>query len=240
MTKKEYRKKYYQDHREEIIKKVKVYQIKHEKHIKAQKRQNRQLNRSKIATRSSEYYLQNREKIKQRIYEYQHKIRSEAIIAYGPRCPCGETRETALTIDHIDQNGAQHRKEIGHGGTKFYRWLRRNGYPSGFRVLCWNCNLLAYLETKDESKMSQSWDAKWFRKDHLITKQKLVALLGGECVICGKTDLRILTIHHKNHDGATIRREVSRSTRIIRRSILKSGDLSGLECRCLSCNCMDH
>lgn len=26
------------------------------------------------------------------------------------------------------------------GGPYFYRWLRLNGYPSGFQVLCANCN----------------------------------------------------------------------------------------------------
>ncbi len=45
-----------------------------------------------------------------------------------------------LTIDHINNDGAAHRKEIGEGGTNFYRWLRKNNYPLGFRTLCWNCN----------------------------------------------------------------------------------------------------
>ena len=26
------------------------------------------------------------------------------------------------------------------GGTKFYRWLKRNNFPEGFQVLCFNCN----------------------------------------------------------------------------------------------------
>lgn len=46
----------------------------------------------------------------------------------------------ALTIDHIDNNGAAHRAELKQQGAgKFYRWLKRNGCPEGFQVLCMNC-----------------------------------------------------------------------------------------------------
>jgi len=53
---------------------------------------------------------------------------------------CGEDRIKCLSIDHIGGGGAKHRKEIGKkGGPAFYRWLKRNKYPTGFRVLCMNC-----------------------------------------------------------------------------------------------------
>jgi hypothetical protein len=51
-----------------------------------------------------------------------------------------------LTIDHIANNGSQHRRELsGDGyrdasGYKTYRWLENNGFPKGFQVLCANCN----------------------------------------------------------------------------------------------------
>jgi len=56
---------------------------------------------------------------------------------------CGETDIRFLTIDHVDGDGAQHRKLIGGGGNT-YKWLRQNGYPSGFQVLCYNCNMGRY------------------------------------------------------------------------------------------------
>jgi hypothetical protein len=66
---------------------------------------------------------------------------------YGDcRCYCcGESRMPFLTIDHIHNDGARHRREIDANGSKatgdkFYTWLIINGYPYGFRVLCWNCN----------------------------------------------------------------------------------------------------
>lgn len=45
-----------------------------------------------------------------------------------------------LTIDHIDGNGAEHRRTLKRGGITFYRWLINNGFPSGFQTLCYNCN----------------------------------------------------------------------------------------------------
>lgn len=59
----------------------------------------------------------------------------------GALCSCcGETEIKFLTIDHIHNDGASHRKEI----KNFYCWLIANSYPEGFQVLCWNCNLGKY------------------------------------------------------------------------------------------------
>lgn len=69
--------------------------------------------------------------------------RLAALRAYGgpePACSCcGETIPQFLALDHVNGGGGQQRKELGGGG--FWTWLRRNGYPPGFRVLCHNCNL---------------------------------------------------------------------------------------------------
>lgn len=59
----------------------------------------------------------------------------------GARCQCcGETHLDFLTIDHINGNGKKHRESLGGGGHSVYRWLKKNNYPPGFRVLCFNCN----------------------------------------------------------------------------------------------------
>lgn len=68
--------------------------------------------------------------------------RLEILRAYSgpdPFCACcGETILTFLALDHIDGRGHAQRKELGGGG--FNTWLRREGFPAGFRVLCHNCN----------------------------------------------------------------------------------------------------
>ena len=71
------------------------------------------------------------------------RARAEALEAYGNCCNCcGEDKEVFLAIDHVANDGAEHRKKetAGHGGCNLYLWLRRNGYPEGFQVLCHNCN----------------------------------------------------------------------------------------------------
>lgn len=60
---------------------------------------------------------------------------------------CHEDIFEFLTLDHIDGSGGKHRKELrggdgysGGGGGRLYSWLKKNSYPQGYRVLCWNCN----------------------------------------------------------------------------------------------------
>lgn len=69
------------------------------------------------------------------------KLREEVITAYGSKCVCcGEDESVFLVLDHINNDGAAHRKEIGKGGS-MYRWIKRNGFPKDlFQILCWNCN----------------------------------------------------------------------------------------------------
>ena len=68
------------------------------------------------------------------------KLKDEVFSAYGGyKCNCcGETIVEFLVIDHIDGGGTEHRKNVV--GTGIYRWLRQNGFPEGFQVLCCNCN----------------------------------------------------------------------------------------------------
>ena len=74
-------------------------------------------------------------------YNQRRRRKIEAIAAYGGKCACcGESELQFLCIDHINGGGNKHRATIKGGSLNFYRWLKRNGYPYGFRVLCWNCN----------------------------------------------------------------------------------------------------
>jgi hypothetical protein len=67
-------------------------------------------------------------------------LRRRILEHYGHRCACcGENRYEFLVIDHIFEDGAAHRREIG-SGQRTYQWLKANEYPEGFRVLCQNCN----------------------------------------------------------------------------------------------------
>jgi hypothetical protein len=78
--------------------------------------------------------------IKNKIRE--NKNKDDVFNHYGGyKCSCcGETIKEFLTIDHIKGGGTKHRKEVNGGGRTIYRWIRKNNYPKGFRVLCFNCN----------------------------------------------------------------------------------------------------
>lgn len=77
---------------------------------------------------------------KQRQFRVSQKAKDAAYKAYGGYiCACcGETEPIFLTIDHINNDGNKHREKIG--SQVIYYWLRDQGYPSGFQILCWNCN----------------------------------------------------------------------------------------------------
>jgi hypothetical protein len=72
-------------------------------------------------------------------------LRQEVFLAYGGfRCVCcNETEPMFLSIDHVENDGAEMRRRGEHsrGGSQFYQWLRKRNYPTGFQVLCMNCNL---------------------------------------------------------------------------------------------------
>ena len=59
---------------------------------------------------------------------------------YGDVCACcGEWRIEFLAIDHVNGDGAEHRKSV-HPGHGLYKWIRDHGYPPDFQILCFNCN----------------------------------------------------------------------------------------------------
>jgi hypothetical protein len=61
-----------------------------------------------------------------------------------PRCSCcGERTVEFLGLDHINDDGAAHRRELGFGGGgQFYSWLRKTGYTyDGVVVACHSCNM---------------------------------------------------------------------------------------------------
>lgn len=82
-----------------------------------------------------------------REYELKHddKVRDIIFARYGTSCACcGESERVFLTLDHINGDGAAHRRELAGssrvGGVNFYQKLIKAGLPDGIRTLCWNCN----------------------------------------------------------------------------------------------------
>lgn len=117
---------------------------------KAQKKY-RDNNREEIRKRGrihdKKRYWQRRDYQRKHVLECKHTLKFSVMAIYSegqPKCSCcGETAIEFLTIDHIAQNGAEHRKTLPRNsrtGYGFYCWLKKNGYPEGYGVLCLNCN----------------------------------------------------------------------------------------------------
>lgn len=74
---------------------------------------------------------------------FRGNLKYQVISNYSPdltcacqNCPLTQPGIQFLSIDHIDGKG-DHGREIR---KRLYQWLKNNDYPSGFQVLCYNCN----------------------------------------------------------------------------------------------------
>ena len=108
-------------------------------------------NRERINKRKKNWRLRNPDKTKMynaRLYEKRKKQKpleklqvfqhySKGII----KCACCKEKEyDFLCIDHINgKKAVGHTKE--HSSYRLYKWLISHGFPEGFQVLCFNCNL---------------------------------------------------------------------------------------------------
>jgi len=72
--------------------------------------------------------------------------KQRVIAGYGGKCQCeggcDESRFEFLTIDHVNNDGAEHRRNLGSGaiGPMLYKYIIDNNFPEEYRLLCWNCN----------------------------------------------------------------------------------------------------
>lgn len=134
---------YDQSHREERRAYQRDYRVKHLEEQRAYHQAYRDAHREEIRTRGQEYRKKHLEERRNynRIYgqQYRDRIRKEVFSHYGGAfcCCCGESTFEFLSIDHIAGGGNQHRKTMSN---HLDLWLRNNHFPSGFRVLCMNCN----------------------------------------------------------------------------------------------------
>lgn len=107
--------------------------------------------------RKKQYYRQNKDRIKANVAarrakaaeggkdlnrEWRAKLKDQVFQMYGGwRCACcGETTPAFLQLDHINGRGTEERRSKGIGAFQIYSKIRKQGFPSGYRVLCANCN----------------------------------------------------------------------------------------------------
>lgn len=88
------------------------------------------------------YRKKNLEKVRAIKNRYNAALRIAALKIYSRgkmKCACcPESHIEFLALDHIEENGAEHRREIKK--SNIFQWLKLHNYPKGFQVLCHNCN----------------------------------------------------------------------------------------------------
>jgi hypothetical protein len=75
---------------------------------------------------------------------YRQRARTEALSHYSNgdiKCACCAERESVfLALDHVNNDGYELRK-LDKTHSQLAVWLRKNGWPGGYQVLCHNCNM---------------------------------------------------------------------------------------------------
>lgn len=76
--------------------------------------------------------------------KWRENYKELAIDKYGAECSCCGTQvREFLCFDHIEGGGNKHRKIMTTRAMGV--WLYQNNYPSGFQLLCYNCNAVKEL-----------------------------------------------------------------------------------------------
>ena len=124
--------------------------------VKAWKEKNKEL----IYVRRKEWRKKNKDKLRTINYEFAKKYRYEVLSNYGNKCACcGETEADFLQVDHVNNDGVEHRKSVP--SNRLYRWLIRNNFPPDFQILCSNCNLSKGFPRNNNKCVHQLTELPW-------------------------------------------------------------------------------
>lgn len=131
-----FHKAYYQKTKEYQKEKSKLYRQKHKEQLKEYAKKWYQKHRKESNEYGKKWSKENRANRKFSVF---------AIYSEGqPRCVCcGETVIEFLSIDHINNNAPEQKRQFkteGRAYSHLYKWLIDNNFPEGYQVLCMNCN----------------------------------------------------------------------------------------------------
>lgn len=153
-------------------------------------------------------------------------LKQEVFTAYGGQCACCSVAEQSfLSIDHINgYDGTGPRKS-----QPLYRWLKKNGYPAEFQLLCMNCNTAKSRRGYCPHSGST--------RDILPAARKLRDLVlskygGPVCRCCGESNEVFMCIDHVDNDGAVHRRLVGATYPWL----VKNNFPDGFQVLCFNCN----
>jgi len=121
-------------------------------------------------------YQENPEKKRKDTRNCYYRLKWKTLVHYSgtdpPHCTCcGITEMSMLTIDHLNNDGNHHRKNVGgRSGYRLYQYLKKQGFPDNLNltVRCFNCNISRYYLGECAHKLGPSLENK---RDILLTKE---------------------------------------------------------------------
>lgn len=148
----QYWKDYYQKNRKAILMKEKIRKSTSEQKRRKAEYDKKRLVQPEVQERNLETYAMRRadpEWVKRKAAygeEWRKRLRLEVLVAYSgdlPKCACcGESHTEFLALDHVHPvfGKGRRRRTYKDAGQILHGHLKKLGFPSGYRVLCHNCN----------------------------------------------------------------------------------------------------
>jgi len=198
---KEYRKIYHEKNKEKRNGYSNKYRREHLQDDARRSREYRKRHPDRIRNLNQRYYTKNKPFLNQKNRDRYIALKKLVFSKYAPnqimKCVfCGENGLDFLTLDHIEG-----RKKHGHStlfsSEKLWYHLKKNGFPSGYQVLCWNCNIIKW---RSEPKIySQKRTAIWARKKRAELKLEILSHYSNgkpKCSCCNFSIVEGLAIDH--------------------------------------------
>lgn len=102
-----------------------------------------------------EWIKNNRDRYNASKARYRIKLKQRIMLLYSDPVACarcGFTNLDGLVLDHVNNDGAKHRKEASiacrgskTSGSRIYEYINKHGKIEGLQVLCANCNTIKQL-----------------------------------------------------------------------------------------------
>lgn len=95
-----------------------------------------------VSTSNNIYCAEHLQTSRDEAKQYKLNLRDLVYDHYGNQCNCcGENNPLFLTLDHINNDGAEHKRQLKTRDTyRIFRWVVKNNYPDNLQLLCSNCN----------------------------------------------------------------------------------------------------
>jgi len=198
--------------------------------------------RDKLNTKENERRAKIRPEINASETTRRRKDRLDALDAYSegdPHClHCGETQIEFLTLDHISgRDSMGHEKHVK--GKALYSRLRREKYPPGMQILCWNWNEIKGKADQWRKTSTTKKGMKEKIRQTNLKKEVLTHYCSGKkpfCVCCGYDELVGLTVDHMYGRKKVPADESKKDGHKLRSLLKKKNYPPNYQVLCFNCN----